>query len=343
MAQRTITHRYSDPLDLIWLSAAKQLGMQVERSRDVYASWDGESKLALTTAEAFDADDSLAQLIFHEICHALVAGPAGHRRLDWGLDNTSDSDLVFEHACHRLQAGLAQRFGLRDLLAVTTEWRPYWDALPSDPFAPSDDPALPIARRALARAEQPPFAEILEQALRQSAQIADIVRALAPEDSLFARTRPRHASGFLEHAEAGKRCAECAWSFAAGTHALRCRQAVRAGRKHVRIAAEARACERFEPRLDATSCASCGACCRQGFDRVEVAARDLIRKRHPQLVHEDGWGRHLPRPGGNCVALEIGSEGHRCRVYDDRPRACREFELGGDACLEARRRVGLSP
>jgi Fe-S-cluster containining protein len=59
-------------------------------------------------------------------------------------------------------------------------------------------------------------------------------------------------------------------------------------------------------------------------------------------VSEDAWGLHLPRPGGHCVALDVGAGGHRCRVYADRPRACREFAVAGDACLEARRRVGLS-
>jgi hypothetical protein len=31
-----------------------------------------------------------------------------------------------------------------------------------------------------------------------------------------------------------------------------------------------------------------------------------------------------------------------CTIYDDRPRACRDFEAGGRHCLVARRRVGLS-
>src|SRR5688500_3258669 len=194
MAERPITQRYSDPLDLVWLSAAERLEMQVERSPGVYASWDGKSKLALATPETLDADDSLAQLIFHEICHALVAGEEGRARPDWGLDNTSERDLVFEHACHRLQASLAQRFGLRHFFAVTTEWRPYWDALPEDPLAHSDDPALPIARRALARAGQPPFAAVLDDALQRTAEIADLVRGLSPADSLFRLTRARHPS-----------------------------------------------------------------------------------------------------------------------------------------------------
>ena len=342
MAPRAITHRYTDPLDLVWLAAAERLGMRIERSAGVYASWDGNSKLELASPETLDADDSLAQLVFHEICHAIVAGPDGRARPDWGLDNTSDRDLVFEHACHRLQATLAGRYGLRDFFAVTTDWRPYWDALPGDPLALSDDPALPIARRALARADQPPYADVLAEALRRSADIADVVRALSPADSLFRHTRARHPSGFLEREEPGANCGDCAWSFAAGIHAFRCRQATRAGRPNVRVASQTPACERYEARLDAESCAGCGACCRQGFDRVDVAPRDAIRKRHPALVHEDAWGSHLPRPNGHCVALDLAENGYRCRVYADRPRSCREFAVAGDACLEARRRVGLS-
>ena len=60
MTQRKITHRYRDPLELIWLRAAEQLGMRVERSPDVYASWDGKDTLTLAGSADFDADDSLA-------------------------------------------------------------------------------------------------------------------------------------------------------------------------------------------------------------------------------------------------------------------------------------------
>lgn len=342
MPSRTITHRYADPLELIWLRAAEELGMRVQRSPNVYASWDGDSTLTLSSPDGLDPDDSLAQLIFHEICHSLVMGDAGLAREDWGLDNTSERDLVFEHACHRVQAALAARYGLRDFFAVTTDWRPYWDSLPADPLAPSDDPALPHAQRGFARAERAPYAAVLGAALERTAAIAAVVRELAPPDSLFRTTRARHPSGFLVAMDPNARCGACAWSFGAGKARLGCRQAKRLGRVSAAISAETPACERFEPRLSDDSCGPCGACCRQGFDRVDVRPRDVIRKRHPELVHEDGWGVHLPRPGGSCVALEIASGEHRCRVYADRPRSCAEFAIGGDACLEARRRVGLS-
>jgi hypothetical protein len=245
-----------------------------------------------------------------------------------------------------VQAALAGRYGLRDFFAVTTEWRPYWDSLPADPLASCDDPALPHAQRGMARADRAPYAAVLADALERTATIADLVRDLSPVDSLFRTTRVRHPSGFLVAAELATdpsaRCGSCAWSFGLGKSRLGCRQAKRLGRDHAALFAETPACERFEPRLSDDSCGPCGACCRQGFDRVDVRPRDVIKKRHPELVHEDAWGTHLPRPGGLCVALEVRSGEHRCRVYGDRPRSCSEFAVGGDACLEARRRVGLS-
>ncbi|HEY6880418.1 MAG TPA: hypothetical protein VI299_20480, partial [Polyangiales bacterium] len=112
---RTIEHRYDDPLDLIWLDCLRAVGFTLARSSEVYASFDGERTLTLSTREHFDPDDSLAQLIFHELCHALVAGPRGSKTADWGLENVDDRDLLQEHACHRLQASLGDRYGLRGL------------------------------------------------------------------------------------------------------------------------------------------------------------------------------------------------------------------------------------
>jgi len=101
-------------------------------------------------------------------------------------------------------------------------------------------------------------------------------------------------------------------------------------------------CVRHEPRLSDASCAPCGACCRQGFDRVELRPRDVVKRKHLKLVSEDRFGEYLARPKGLCVALTQGEAGYRCTIYRDRPRACAEFEVGGDPCLSARRRVGLS-
>ncbi len=323
---RTITDRYDDPLDLIWLECLHTLGFQLERSDEVYASFDGERTLTLSVREHFDADDSLAQLIFHELCHALVAGPRGLKRVDWGLENVDDRDLLQEHACHRLQAALADRHGLRGLFAVTTDHRSYWDTLGLDPLGPGEDQAIPLARDAFERATKGPWAVALRSALERTQRLASTMRELdLPTDSLWGRTRPLHASGH----PLGDRgtCGECAWR-----HGTRCRQAPRR-----RVADALAGCVRFEPALD---CEACGACCREAFDRVELGKRERPKPALKALVVIDGFGPHLPRPHGRCVALQPSA--NLCKIYEDRPRSCASFAVAGEACLTARRRVGLS-
>ncbi|MDB4972782.1 MAG: hypothetical protein JWN48_1123 [Myxococcaceae bacterium] len=362
---RSIRHRYDDPLDLIWLSCARSIGWQVERSDEVYASFDGQHTLTLSTREHFDADDSLGQLIFHELCHALVAGPRGVTRADWGMENVDQRDLEQEHACHRVQAALADRHGLRALFAVTTEHRSYWDALPIDPLGPGEDAAIPLARDAFERALTGPWREAIERALQSTAELAAVMRTLElPADSLWRATRALHASGFPLGDLPEQTCGDCAWSYPATSAAggqLRCRQS-RAQRSEApprarKVEQTARACVRFEPRLSEAACGVCGACCREGFDRVELSKRELTRQASPRmlrLVVVDGFGPHIPRPGGSCAALESRERAskteephaalpYRCSIYADRPRACADFPVGSEACLSARRRVGLSP
>ncbi|MCB9729542.1 MAG: hypothetical protein H6744_08495 [Deltaproteobacteria bacterium] len=185
---RAIDARYEDPVDLIWLATARRLGLEVVRASDAYASWDGQGTLTLAKDAEFDPDDCLAQMILHELCHALVEGPEGRARMDWGLENVDDRDAVREHAADRLQAALAGRHGLRRILAVTTDWRAYYDALPEDPLADGDDPAIPLARAAFAEATEGPWARALEAALEATARIARAAAAFASEDSLWSRT-----------------------------------------------------------------------------------------------------------------------------------------------------------
>ncbi|MCB9742939.1 MAG: YkgJ family cysteine cluster protein [Alphaproteobacteria bacterium] len=324
--------RYDDPLDLVWLDAARRMGMRVVRSDEVFASWDGVETLSISTPAGFDPDDSLAQMILHEACHALIEGPRALRRADWGLENIDDRDLVREHACHRLQAALADRHGLRDFMGVTTDWRPYWDALPPHPLAPGDDPAIELAREGWRRATQGPWAQALEDALAATAAIARVVRPLSPPESLWARTRAPHPTGFPP-GDPERRCGGCAW-LQAGT-CLRAEAAAQA---------EWPACSGWEAPLDEAACQACGACCREAFHQVPVEPDAPIAQAHPDWVAEDEWGTHLPRPGGRCVALrgDGRSSPFLCADYARRPESCRDFTLGSDNCLEARRRVGLS-
>ena len=190
MGSRSIDRSYHDPLDLLWIGAAAELGMTVVCSREVFAAWDGAGTLSVAAPEDRDADDCLAQLVLHEICHALVEGPEAFRLPDWGLSNRDERHLVREHACHRLQATLAGAHGLREFFAVTTEHRPYYDALPADCLAPGDDPAIEPARAAWRRARHGPWAEALDRALRGTAELARLVTPVAPPDSLWSRVSP---------------------------------------------------------------------------------------------------------------------------------------------------------
>jgi hypothetical protein len=344
MPERPIVHRYQDPVDLIWLRAAADLGLQVQRSDEAYAAYDGKGTLTISVAADFDADDSLAQMIFHELCHWLVSGIRARDLPDWGLSNTSKRDLIYEYSCHRLQAALSAPFGLRDFFAVTTTWRPYWNALPEDPLRDGDDPAIAIAQTGFQLAQKAPFHEVLTRSLSATAAIADAVRGVVPSSSLWSVTRARHRLGSLMASSETLTCGSCAWAVS-GASGLRCRQHKPPDKPGPLVRADEQACERWERTLAAEDCADCGACCRQGFDLVPVSARDPFRKLHPELVQLQNGEHIVPRPGGTCVALDgdgTAASPYRCRHYATRPKNCRDFEVAGDACLLARRRVGLS-
>ena len=344
MSERPVVHRCEDPVDLIWLRAATDLGLEIHRSAEAFASYDGKGTLTIADACHLDADDSLAQMIFHEICHWLVAGIRGKYLPDWGLCNTDERDLIYEHACHRLQAALSAPFGLRAFMAVTTDWRPYWDALPEDPLKDGDDPAIAVAQTAFHSARLPPFESVLTRSLSATAAIADAVRELAQPSSLWSVTRARHRLGSLLSSTKALRCGSCAWSVS-GKSGLRCRQHKTPGKSAPPVHSDEQACERWERKFSTEDCAACGACCREGFDLLTVSARDPFRKLHPELVQLRNGEHSIPRPGGTCVALDgdgAAATPYRCRHYATRPKNCADFEVAGDACLLARRRVGLS-
>ena len=142
---RTWTHRYTDPLDRVWLAAAAAIGLRVERTGETYASTPGNGVLLLAEPAHLDPDDCLAQMILHELCHFLVQGEESFGQRDWGLDNESERDVPREQACLRLQASLTSAYGLRRVLAPTTDFRVFYDALPEDPFLPRWDPTTALA------------------------------------------------------------------------------------------------------------------------------------------------------------------------------------------------------
>jgi hypothetical protein len=195
---RKIGKTYADPLSLVWLHAAASMGMRIERSPEVNASWNGAGVLTIGTAETLDPDDSLAQMILHETCHALCEGPESLEQVDWGLDNSDPAKRVHEHACLRLQAALADQYGLRSFFAATTMFRSYYDRLPAEPLATgknvaddaAEEPAIAMAQAGWQRAKHGPWSAPLDEALRRTAHIARALRGATTEDSLWHEQGP---------------------------------------------------------------------------------------------------------------------------------------------------------
>jgi hypothetical protein len=344
---RTIDKRYTDPADQVWLTCAERVGLRISRTRDAYAATDGRKELAIGEREVLDADDCLAQMIFHELCHSLIEGEESFGLPDWGLDNTTERDYVREHGCLRLQAHLAMAHGLREVLAPTTDFRAYYDGLGPDPLAERTLPATQLAITAARRSRTPPWAPHLDEALRATARIAEATSELAPRDSLWSLyqpTPPPHPTG-LPGSNLDNHCGQCAWHYVGGRgrQVARCRQA-----DDARIDPAWRGCARWEPPPD---CQECGACCRAAYHSVTIPRRDPVRELHPELVVDRGQYVELKRSGDRCAALAGGRVEdrderafvpYRCLIYPDRPKPCRDFENSGEHCLTARRRVGLS-
>jgi hypothetical protein len=319
-------------IERAWREAAERVGFRVERTTEAYATSAG-GVISIGADETLDGDDALAQLVFHELCHAITEGDGGLGRPDWGLDNVPEH-TVREHACLRLQAEIAGRFGLREPMAPTTPYRTYYRALPADPMsddgggAGDGDPAAAIAREALRRFDASPWRGPIEDALALSAAAA---RDAAGQHPLGFGLGP-----------ARETCGSCAWLYVGGRGPAvsRCRQSALAAGDGARTQPETRACARWEPPVD---CRTCGACCREAYHSVTVSMRDPVVWKEPDLIVRHGHRFEIRREGPRCAALaEKPAGAFSCTIYDNRPRPCREFEAGGRHCLDARRRVGLS-
>ena len=185
------------------------------------------------------------------------------------------------------------------------------------------------ARAAAARAGEAPWQAAIQRALALTAQALE------------------HPLGFGA-GPAGERCGSCAWQYLGGRGraVLRCRQSADRDGVGRRISAELPACDRWEAPVD---CQACGACCREAYHSVTVSVRDPVVWRQPDLIMRQGHRFEIRREGERFAALAVepgpAPTGRRfaCSIYADRPLACRDFQAGGRHCLDARRRVGLSP
>ena len=347
--RRNSTTRLPSPLaspeiESIWIGVAERIGWRIVRSDRAYASSSGAGVIEIGIDSLLDEDDSVAQLIFHELCHGLIEGPPGWSLPDWGLSNCDDQHVDREYACLRLQIALTEPFALRELMAPTTEYRVYHDAISGDPVRSGEGVASQLAGDALNRADS----ETWRREIRQG--LADTRAALDARASLGAAVAPSglHPVGFPFGGES-KTCGGCAWFYRGGRGRAvnRCRQAATGEESGRRTEALYRGCVRWEAPVD---CLTCGACCREAYHSVTVAMRDPVVWKRPELIVREGHRFEIRREGERCAALSdrrglpVLAEAplFSCNIYEDRPRPCREFEAGGRHCLVARRRVGLS-
>jgi Fe-S-cluster containining protein len=352
-------------IETIWIQAAGAIGWRVQRGDAAYASSDGRGNILIGVDEVLDSDDAVAQLIFHELCHGLIEGPTRWTMPDWGLSNSDTTHLENEHACLRIQVHLAEPYGLRELMAPTTEYRSYHDAIVGNPLAPETEAAACLAGDAANRLESKPWLEVLNRALSQTRAALDSFATAINATNVAAV----HPVGFAFGAS-DESCSSCAWLYVGGRgrSVERCRQSADADGNGRRTEGRFRACERWEPHVD---CHTCGACCREAYHSVTVSVRDPVVWKQADLVVRNGHRFEIRRRGDRCAALEengsvspnvrtdaVGPDngvaardknGGRdqtrrfaCSIYEDRPLACRDFEAGGRHCLVARRRVGLS-
>lgn len=240
--------------------------------------------------------------------------------------------VVREHACLRLQAHLADRFGLRAPMAPTTPYRDYYASLPRDPFDGAADGDGAAARATAAGAR-----------FDASSWRVPVESALAATAAAIAARPAAHPLGFAL-GPAAESCGTCAWLYEGGrgVAVARCRQSAPPNGDGARTAHGHPACAHWEPVVD---CRTCGACCREAYHSVTVSMRDPVVWQEPDLIVRHGARFEIRREGPRCAALQIvqNDNHYTCAIYENRPRPCREFAAGGRHCLDARRRVGLSP
>lgn len=147
----------------------------------------------------------------------------------------------------------------------------------------------------------------------------------------------------MRPAPEGARCGSCAWRYLpdapprdGGPRRPRCHRHPHAEA----VRDDWPACPAWEGPLD---CQACGACCGPAYHCVEVDRNERFAALHRELLVEDFGQLQLPRPGGRCVCLEGEVPRLRCTAYEVRPQSCRDFPVGEVSCVEARRRVGLTP
>lgn len=89
------------------------------------------------------------------------------------------------------------------------------------------------------------------------------------------------------------------------------------------------------------TCDGCGACCRSVpvppyLDEIDFIPRALQEQVFQARLIE----AELERQGRPCIWLDAPTG--KCTQHQHRPNICREYETGGELCLETRAMVGIA-
>ena len=100
-------------------------------------------------------------------------------------------------------------------------------------------------------------------------------------------------------------------------------------------------------------CMTCGACCAHEDPNSNVYVRlseddfaglpERVQRKHTEAAQKGIFLKTRKVDDKAVCRLLAGRIGQKCScsIYDDRPAACRLFEVGSSQCLAARARVGL--
>jgi Fe-S-cluster containining protein len=90
---------------------------------------------------------------------------------------------------------------------------------------------------------------------------------------------------------------------------------------------------------DAPLCLDCGACCHSGNAQlVELMGLDTVQvpSAHTQRAADGSQHmRMVADPAHDCLVCAAFGAGNACKIYEQRPFLCREFERGSAECLQA--------
>lgn len=82
------------------------------------------------------------------------------------------------------------------------------------------------------------------------------------------------------------------------------------------------------------SCKRCKACCCRWIVEL-VGGLDDVPDHLTEEVHDFGaFILRMRQVDGYCAALD--QETFKCRIYEQRPMVCQQFEMGSKYCKEAR-------